>query len=80
MKSKWYYRYVDDVFMTLYEYVIQSTLETINTWNNNLSFTHEIETDTGKISFLDITIMRGLDNKIETTSYVKPTSILHEIQ
>ena len=27
MKSKWYYRYVDDVFMTLHEDVIESTLE-----------------------------------------------------
>ena len=67
MKSKWYYRYVDDVFMTLHEDVIESTLEKINSWNKNLSFTHEIENATGKISFLDITIMRGVDNKIETT-------------
>ena len=74
MKSKWYYRYVDDVFMTLHEDVIESTLERINSWNKNLSFTHEIENATGKISFLDITIMRGVDNKIETTWYTKPTS------
>ena len=74
MKSKWYYRYVDDVFMTLHEDVIESTLEKINNWNKNLSFTHEIENATGKISFLDITIMRGVDNKIETTWYTKPTS------
>ena len=30
MKSKWYYRNVDDIFMTLHEDVIQSTFEVIN--------------------------------------------------
>ena len=67
MKSKWYYRNVDDVFMTLREDVIESTLEIINGWKNHLSLTYEEENDTGKFNFLDITIMRCSDSKIETT-------------
>ena len=30
MKSKWYYRYVDDIFMTLHEDVIQLTFDIIS--------------------------------------------------
>ena len=33
MKSKWYYRYVDDIFMTLHEDVIQLTFEVISSLN-----------------------------------------------
>ena len=33
MKSKWYYRYVDDIFMTLHEAVIQLTCEVISSFH-----------------------------------------------
>ena len=33
MKSKWYYRNVDDIFMTLHEDVIQLTFEVISSLN-----------------------------------------------
>ena len=74
MNTKWFFRYVDDIFMTLQEDVIEHTLDVINSWNKNLSFTHEIEDQTGCISFLDITIRHKEDNTIETSWYTKPTN------
>ena len=41
MNTKWFFRYVDDIFMTLQEDIIEHTLDVINSWNKNLSFTHE---------------------------------------
>ena len=40
MKSKWFYRYVDEIFMTLHEDVIKTTLDVIKGWKRNLKFTH----------------------------------------
>ena len=74
MNTKWFFRYVDDIFMTLHEDDIEKTLDTINRWNKNLSFTHEVEDQNGCISFLDITIRHKEDNSIETSWYTKPTN------
>ena len=74
MKTKWYFRYVDDISMTLHENDISGTLEAINCWNENLSFTHEVEDANGCISFLDITIRHNDDDTIETSWYTKPTN------
>ena len=60
--------------MTLHEDDIEKTLDTINRWNKNLSFTHEVEDQTGCISFLDITIRHKEDSSIETSWYIKPTN------
>ena len=60
--------------MTLQGDDIEQTLDIINRWNKNLSFTHEVEDQTGCISFLDITIRHKEDNTIETSWYTKPTN------
>ena len=46
-KSKFYYRYVDDIIMTLHADVIERTIVNINKWHNALEFTYEIEDQNG---------------------------------
>lgn len=67
-----YYRYVDDVFCIVPKDQIDTILDVFNNYHPRLSFTHEIEVD-GKISFLDLNIIRSEKNKIFTNWYRKPT-------
>ena len=76
MDTRFNFRYVDDVFMTVNKEDIDSTLETINRWHSNLKFTSELKNDAGEINFLDLTIMRNAESNIDTKWFQKPTNYI----
>ena len=67
-------RYIDDVLLvwTGTKDELNAFLTYANSTTNYLSFT--MEHDTNKIDFLDLTIFKGEDGKLETTIYRKPLS------
>ena len=66
-------RYVDDTFTFVKEESITFVLEQLNSYHPNLQFTYELE-NVGKLSFLDIVVIRQNSNKVETTVYRKDTT------
>ena len=61
-------RYVDDTFPFVKEESITFVLEKLNSYFPNLQSTYELE-KLGKLSFLDVLIIRQSNNKFETTVY-----------
>ena len=66
-------RYVDDTFTFVKEVSITFVLEQLNSYHPNLQFTYELE-NVGKLSFLDVLVIRQSNNKFETTAYRKNTN------
>ena len=66
-------RYVDGTFTFVKEGSITFVLEQLNSYHPNLQFTYELE-NVGKLSFLDIVVIRQNSNKVETTVYRKDTT------
>ena len=65
-------RYVDDTFVVIHEYNVDSFTEHINALDPDIKFTIEPETD-GKIPFLDTEIQLNDDASLRTRVYRKPT-------
>ena len=71
-KTDWFprcwYRYVDDVFAIVKKGTEQQILAFLNSQNDAIKFTMEVEID-NKISFLDLMLERN-DNKIEIDIFI----------
>ena len=65
-----YFRYVDDTILCVKKDHVDTLLQTFNSYNEHLKFTHEIE-ENNSIHFLDITLIRN-NNRIMTNWYQKP--------
>ena len=81
LKPDCYFRYLDDIFIVWSHgrEAFNNFLQTFNTQNPMIKFKAEISTDS--INFLDTTIFRGIDNKLESKVYFKPTNthqLLHK--
>ena len=66
-------RHVDDTFTFVKEESITFVLEQLNSYHPNLQFTYELE-NAGKLSFLDILVIRQKNNRFEKTVYRKNTN------
>jgi len=65
-----YYRYVDDLIISVLRINIDSVLTTFNSFHARLQFTMKMGGD--KLNFLDVTLIRNQD-RIEFNWYHKPT-------
>lgn len=65
-------RYVDDTLTAIKPDAINAALSIMNGFDNNISFTHEIENN-GTIPFLDVLLLRS-DEGLESTVYGKETN------
>jgi hypothetical protein len=65
-------RYVDDTFVVLHEYDIDSFTNHINSIDPHIKFTREEKTD-GKLPFLETEIVLQEDATLKTLVYRKPT-------
>ena len=66
-------RYVDDTFAFVIYDKIEYVLDKLNSFDENIQFTFEIEKEK-KIPFLDVLIIRNSDDSLSTTVYRKPTN------
>ena len=66
-------RYVDDTFAFVIQDKIEYVLDKLNSFDENIQFTYEIENE-NKIPFLDVLIIRNSDDSLSTTVYRKPTN------
>ena len=71
-------RYVDDLFLIVPENRIDNVHETFNRFHQNVQFTLEKE-QMRTISFLELTIERGMDGCVRVTWYRKPTASLRYV-
>ena len=69
---KLWHRYVDDTFSIVKRHAVNSMLNQLNALNNNIQFTMELE-DNGRLPFLDTTVKRTEDGRLETMVYRKAT-------
>ena len=67
-----YFRYVDDILICVPKQYIDHTKNLFNSYSDHLQFTIEKSFE-NKISFLDLRIIKNIDNTIDTDSYRKPT-------
>ena len=67
-----WYRYVDDTFVTLHEYAIEDFTKYLNSRNQHIQFTREVE-ENQLIPFLDVCVHLLDDGTIKTSVYRKPT-------
>ena len=65
------YRYVDDIITCIPYDKIDQMLDILNSYEQRLQFTHELEID-NEISCLDVLLIRYND-KVKTNWYIKPT-------
>ena len=66
-------RYANDTFTVVKEESITFVLEQLDSYHPNLQFTFELE-NVGKLSFLDILVIRQSNNKFQTPVYRKNTN------
>lgn len=67
------YKYVDDIISSVPRDMIDTTLVTFNSYNNNLQCTIEAE-DNCSVQFLNTKVIHTTDNRILLDWYQKPTS------
>ena len=65
-------RYIDDTITYIKPDFITILIDILNKFHQNIKFTYEVEHN-GKISFLDVLLMRG-NGKLETTIFCKQTN------
>ena len=66
-------RYVDDTIAWIKPEYINIVKKELNSFNPNISFTHEIQNESCNLPFLDVCVIIK-DNTIHTTVYRKPTN------
>ena len=66
-------RYVDDTFAFVKPNQEQEIQQVLNSFHENIQFTYENE-QSDRIAFLDVSVSRGTDGKLETNVYRKPTN------
>ncbi|XP_055525302.1 uncharacterized protein LOC129718508 [Wyeomyia smithii] len=66
-------KYVDDLLLAIPESQIGHVLETFNSYNEHIQFTYEMENNK-RLPFLDMTLIRQENQKIQTEWYMKPIS------
>ena len=71
-KPRMWYRYVDDTFVVMHEYDVDTFTQHLNSQNRFIKFTTEKAED-GRLPFLDTKISFGEDGQFETSVYRKPT-------
>lgn len=69
---KLWFRFVDDTFSIVKRRAVREILNQLNALDSNIQFTMELE-DNGCLPFLDTTVKRLHDGKLETTVYRKAT-------
>ena len=69
--SEWL-RYVDDTFVKIHEYFVNEFTEHLNSIDENIKFTTELETE-GKLPFMDSSITLNDDGSLDLTVYRQPT-------
>ena len=67
-----WFRYVDDTFTKLLELVIEDFSSFLNSRDENIQFTKEIEKD-GQLAYLDACAHRCEDRSLKTSVYRKAT-------
>jgi len=67
-----YFRYVDDIFLTVPRNKIDVVLKTFNGCHHRLMFTHELENNLS-LSFLNTLVIRGGEGELKTNWFRKPT-------
>ena len=71
-KPTFYFRYVDDIVLCIPKNSVDHTLNTFNSYDNNLQFTVEVAQNNSR-NFLDIKIIINNQRQIITNWYKKPT-------
>ena len=66
-------RYVDDTFTFVKKGKLDTVLNALNAFHQDIKFTHETEVN-GTIPFLDVKIQRNADGRFTTTVYRKKTN------
>ena len=66
-------RYVDDTFTFVKKNRISDVVQKINSFHQNIKFTHETE-EQQKIPFLDVLLKKRENGRVETSVYRKPTN------
>ena len=72
VKPLFYFRYVDDIILCIPKNTIEHTVNTFNSYDQNLQFTVELAQN-NCLSFLDIKIIINEQHHIITDWYHKPT-------
>ena len=67
-----WYRYVDDTFTFIRKGCVEAVLERLNGFHSSIKFTFEKETN-GRISFLDVNVIKKLDGSFDTDVHRKAT-------
>lgn len=73
-----WFRYVDDVFCVIKKTHLRRFLMELNAYHPCIKFTYEEEIE-GKISFLDVLVIRNSQNKLEFDVYRKETNTMRFI-
>ena len=66
-------RFVDDTFVFVLSDKIGYIVNLLNSSNENIQFTFEMEEE-NKLAFLDVMVVRNMNDIINTTVYRKPTN------
>ena len=66
-------RFVDDTFVLMKKIHKEEFLTHLNSVDKNIQFTNEESRPDGSMLFLDILVTPGIDGRLNTTVYRKPT-------
>lgn len=72
-------RLIDDIILALPQDQIENNLNSFNSYNPHIKFTCEEETDEC-LPFLDMTVIKCVDNVLQKRWYRKPISSIRFIQ